>query len=255
MSHRPAGEPSDGEADTPAGAVLGDSVLQSSTLESVASATRYHDWLTALARPHLGDHPIELGSGLGDYADRWLKLGVPRITVTDLDPDRLTVLRERFATNERVEVLGLDVFDPPARQHSCFVAFNVLEHIPDHVGALTAAHQLVAPGGAVVMFVPAFMFAMSDFDRRVGHVRRYRLAGLREAYEQAGLTVERLHYVNAPGLPAWFVAMRLLRSTPGDGALVRTWDRLVIPLARRLERRRFPPFGQSAFAVGRVPLG
>lgn len=235
--------------------VLGDTALQSQTLEDVGAAQRYHRWLTDLALPYLGNHPIELGSGLGDYAGTWLERGVPRMTVTEADPARLGGLKERFGGDERVEVLSIDVQDPPQRSHTAYVAFNVLEHIPDHVGALRAAHRLVAPGGAVVMFVPAFEFAMSDFDRAVGHVRRYRLAGLRAAYEEAGLTVERLHYVNAPGLLAWFVGMRLLKMTPGDGPTVRIWDRIVVPIARALERRITPPFGQSVFAVGRVPLG
>lgn len=239
----------------PSTPVLGDTVLQSQTLESVATAQRYHRWLTDLALPFLGSHPIELGSGLGDYAGTWLERGVPRITVTEADPARLGTLKARFGDDERVEVMSIDVQDPPTRQHTSFVAFNVLEHIADHIGALRAAHKLVAPGGAVVMFVPAFEFAMSDFDRAVGHVRRYRLASLRAAYESAGLAVEQLHYVNAPGLLAWFTGMRLLGMTPGDGPLVKVWDRAVVPPARAIEKRFRPPFGQSVFAVGRVPLG
>ena len=78
-------------------AVLGDTELQSRTLESLASAVRYHEWLTDLAAPYLGDDPIELGSGLGDYARRWLdKDCCQHITVTDVDHSRLTYLRERF---------------------------------------------------------------------------------------------------------------------------------------------------------------
>ena len=61
------------------------------------------------------------------------------------------------------------------------------------------------------------------------------------------------HYVNAPGLAAWFVGMRLLRMTPHDGPTVRLWDRIVVPAARAVESRVRPPFGQSVFAVGRVP--
>jgi len=120
------------------------------------------------------------------------------------------------------------------------------------VGALRAASGLVRPGGSVVMLVPAFPLAMSDLDRRVGHYRRYTTKTLRAVFGQAGLAVHRLHYVNAPGLPAWIVGMRLLRMTPGDGRLLRVWDRLVIPTARRAESRWTPPFGQSVFAVGRV---
>lgn len=248
--------PSTGPSTGPSAAsprVLGNSVLQSQTLESLASARRYHAWLTGLALPYLGEHPVELGSGLGDYAERWLDDGVARITVTERDESRLAVLSERFAADPRVQVLDLDVLQPPSGNWTSFVALNVLEHIPDHIAALRAAHRLLVPGGSVVMFVPAFAFAMSAFDRQVGHVRRYTRRTLAAAYEDAGLRIERLHYVNAPGLLAWLVGMRLLRMTPGDGPLLQAWDRAVIPVAQALERRVRPPFGQSVFAVGRVP--
>jgi SAM-dependent methyltransferase len=247
---------SDHPIDRP-GRVLGDSRAQSRSLESVASAVRYHDWLTSLARPWLGEHPLELGSGLGDYARRWLADGVPRITLVERDEDRLDVLTGAFKDDPRVTLLDLDVLDPGAVSqvpwHSSYVAFNVLEHIPDHVGALRAAHRLVRPGGHVIMLVPAFPFAMSRFDRTVGHVRRYTKRTVAQAYQEAGLELRLLHYVNAPGLPAWFVGMRLLGMTPGEGPLLRIWDSVVVPGARAVESRMRPPFGQSVFAVGVVP--
>ena len=158
-----------------------------------------------------------------------------------------------LGVNAFAEILKKYPVVPDGPAHSSYVAFNVLEHIPDHVGALRAAHRLVRPGGRVIMLVPAFEFAMSEFDRRVGHVRRYTKRSLAQAYRDAGLELERLHYVNAPGLPAWFVGMRLLGMTPGDGALLRIWDSVVVPCARAVESRVRPPFGQSVFAVGVVP--
>jgi SAM-dependent methyltransferase len=233
--------------------VLGDSRLQSETLESLTSAIHYHAWLTSLASPFLGDDPIELGSGLGDYAQAWLDSGLERIRVTEQDPARLAVLRERFAGDTRVRTDDLDVFHAPSADHSCFVMYNVLEHIEDDVGVLRAARRLVRAGGAVVMFVPAFPFAAGRFDRDVGHVRRYTKHNLRDTCERAGLVVEDIYYLNAPGLLAWFIGMRLLRMTPRDGVSVRLWDRLVVPVARRVESRWRPPFGQSVVAIGRVP--
>jgi SAM-dependent methyltransferase len=232
---------------------LGDSGLQSQTLESVASAENYHAWLTDLARPHLGDHPLELGSGLGDYAQRWLDDGLPEITVTEADPERLAVLRSRFAGDPRVHVHPIDVLRPVPAGHSAYVAFNVLEHIPDDVQALKAAHVLLRPGGKVIMFVPAFELAMSRFDREVGHVRRYTRRSLRGAMTAARLVVDDVRYVDVPGLLAWFVGMRLLRMTPGGGPLLAVWDRLVVPVARWLESRVRAPFGKSVFAVAHVP--
>jgi SAM-dependent methyltransferase len=232
-----------------------DSVLQSRTLADVARAVNYHRWLTDLARPHLGDHPLELGSGLGDYAERWLAGGVPAITVTEIDPSRLAVLHERFDGRPEVTVRSIDILRPAPAQHSSLVAFNVLEHIEEDVAALRAAHTVVRPGGSVVMFVPAFRFAMSRFDRQIGHVRRYTRSQLTGAMAAAGLDVREARYVNMPGLVAWFVGMRILRMTPGEQSALDVWDRFVVPAARRWESRFPVPFGQSVFAVARVPGG
>ena len=253
MSQEPPKSPRPEDAVVHARAVSGDSALQTVSLESLSEAKRYHRWLTDLAFPHLGEHPIEIGSGLGGYARTWLDSGVPAITVTERDPSRLAVLTDTFSGDARVDVQDLDVFDPPQAGYSAMVAMNVLEHIEDQVGALRAAHQLLRPGGAVVMFVPAFEFAMSQFDRAIGHYRRYTTASLAAAYRDAGLAVETIHYVNAPGLLAWFTGMRLMRMTPKYGPTVKLWDAGVVPVARALETRVRPPFGQSVFAVGRVP--
>lgn len=232
--------------------VLGDTEAQSRALEDNASAVNYHAWLSSLALPYLGDHPLELGSGHGGYVESWLAAGTPRVTATEADPQRLELLRKRFADDPRVTVTRINLDDPPDGRWSSFVSFNVLEHLVDDMAALRVASRLVEPGGAVVSFVPAFEFAMSRFDRAIGHVRRYTVDSLTQAYLGAGLSVERCHYVNAPGLLAWVAGMRLLRMTPKDGPVMRLWDGQVVPRVRRRESRRTPRFGQSVLAVGRV---
>jgi SAM-dependent methyltransferase len=227
--------------------------VQLRVLEGLAEAENYNRWLAELTRPHLGDDPVEIGSGLGGNAALWLAAGIPRVTVSELDSATLERLRRRFAGDERVDVERIDLADPPVASHSSCVALNVLEHIEDDVGALRGAGRLVRPGGAVVMFVPAFPFAAGRFDRAIGHVRRYTRRTLTHAYESAGLRVAVLRYVNAPGLLAWFVSVRILGQTPRSGPLLQAWDRIVIPLARRSERRFTPPFGQSLLAVGHTP--
>jgi SAM-dependent methyltransferase len=245
---------SEGQAAADAARVLGDTELQSTVLEDMGSAPNYQAWLTSLAMPYLGEHPIELGSGLGLYAADWLAAGLPAITVTEADPSRLAGLRDRFAGDDRVAVTAIDLSNPPkGGDYSSFVSFNVLEHLPDDVGALRVARSLVRPGGAVISFVPAFPIAMSRFDREIGHVRRYRLATMRRSLVTAGLVPETVRYVNAPGLLAWFLGMRVLRMTPGEGPILSVWDGQVVPRVRAVEARVRPPFGQSVFSVARVP--
>ncbi len=226
--------------------------LQHSVLEALEGARNYNAWVASLVRPYLGDDAIEIGSGTGTNAALLLEAGLPRLTATENDPELVRHLRERFSGDARVSVRELDLLDAAEAEHSAFLALNVLEHIADDAAALRAAARLVRPGGAVVVFVPAFPFAMSRFDRDIGHFRRYTRDSARAALDAAGLRIEELRYVNAPGLAAWTVGMRLLRQRPRDGLVLRAWDRGVVPLTRRLEARMRPPFGQSLLAVGRA---
>lgn len=226
--------------------------LQSEVLEDLRGARRYRSWLVSLVAPYLGDDPIEIGSGIGDYAAE-MAAGRTSYTATEPDPDRAAVLTERFHGHAvvRVRTLGLPTAETGA--HTAAVMLNVLEHIEDDVAALRSAAGLVRPGGAVVVFVPAFNGAMSRFDRLIGHHRRYTRRTLAAALTAAGLDVERLHYVNSVGLISWFLLMRCARKIPRDGAALRCYDATVIRTVARFERRFRPPFGQSVFAVARTP--
>ena len=76
--------------------ITGDQRIQSEVLEGLATAVNHRRWFVELALPYLGDNPIEIGSGLGDYALEWAE-HLPRFTATEADPDRLVQLKERLA--------------------------------------------------------------------------------------------------------------------------------------------------------------
>jgi SAM-dependent methyltransferase len=226
-------------------------VLQDEVLEDLAEAVNYRRWLVDLALPYLGDDPLEVGSGLGLYAEEWRAAGVPRLTVSEADPGRLAVLRDRFSDDDAVDVRELAVPVAEQASYTSVIAYNVLEHIADDRAALAGLRELLRPGGRVVVLVPAFPSAMSRFDRAIGHHRRYRAASLRAVAEAAELEVEVLKHVNCVGLLGWYVVVKLLRGRPRAGAILTAYDRFVVPLLRRVESRWEPPFGQSLLLVAR----
>lgn len=230
--------------------LAGSSELQSEVLEDLAAAVNYIDWYADLARPWLGADPLEVGSGLGNYAAAWAAAG-QRVTASEADPGRLALLRDRFADQPVVRVRELLAPIDEVGSYSAVVAFNVLEHIEDDVAALRSFRGLLRPGGYVVLVVPAFPVAMSDFDRSIGHHRRYRRSSMDRTLRAAGLEPVLVRYQNSVGLLGWIVLMRLLHGRPSDGLGLRAFDRAVVPALRRLESRVRLPFGQSVFAVGR----
>ena len=225
--------------------------LQDEVLEDLAEAVNYRRWLVDLALPYLGDDPLEVGSGIGLYAEDWRAAGVGKLTVSEADSGRLAVLRDRFRHDPAVVVRELALPVAEQASYAAVVAYNVLEHIADDRAALAGLRDLLRPGGRVVVLVPAFPSALGRFDRAIGHHRRYRKRSLRAVAEAAGLDVEVLKHVNGLGLLGWYVVVKLLRGRPRAGVLLRLYDGAVVPVLRRLESRWEPPFGQSLLLVAR----
>ena len=218
-------------------------------LEGLATAVNHRRWFVELALPFLGDDPIQIGSGLGDYALEWAP-HFSRFTATEADPGRLVALKERLGGYDTVDIRQMLLPTDEVNTYSGAVSYNVLEHIEDHVTTLRSMARLVRPGGRIVLIVPAFPFAMSPVDIATGHVRRYTKKTMRQALTEAGLAVEELRYARSDRvLPGH-------QRVPADAEgrpIVKLYDRLVLPATRAAERLVRPPFGQSVFAVARVP--
>jgi SAM-dependent methyltransferase len=226
-------------------------VLQDEVLEDLAEAVNYRRWLVDLGLPFLGNDPLEVGSGIGLYAEDWRAAGVQRLTVSEADPGRLAAMQDRFRGDPAVVVRELALPVAEQASYTAVIAYNVLEHIVDDRAALAGMRDLLRLGGRVVVLVPAHPSAMSRFDRAIGHHRRYRAATLRALAADAGLEVEVLKHVNCVGLLGWYVVMKLLRGRPRSGALLRLYDGAVVPVLRRIESRWTPPFGQSLLLIAR----
>jgi SAM-dependent methyltransferase len=232
--------------------ITGDQRIQSEVLEGLATAVNHRRWFIELALPYLGDNPIEIGSGLGDYALEWSE-HLPRFTATEADPDRLVLLKERLADRPNIDVRQMLLPTTETGNYSAAVSYNVLEHIEDHATALRSMATLVKPGGRVILIVPAFMFAMSNVDIATGHVRRYTKKTMRAVMAEAGLEIEKLHYANALGLIGYYAATSIFKLAPKEGPMVKIYDSVVLPVTKAMESVVRPPFGQSVFVVARVP--
>jgi len=235
-----------------AGQLRGDRRTQHDVLEALSGCANHRRWFAAFARPYLGEHPIEIGSGFGDYAKEWIPL-VDKFTATEADPALLPGLHGELAAYPSVEVRVLLLPTEDRADHSCLISYNVLEHIDDHVGALQSMARLVRPEGYIVLVCPAFPFAMSPVDIATGHVRRYTKRSMSAALTAAGLEVVDVRYANSLGLICYFAFTSMLKRQPKIGGTISFYDRLLVPVIRFLERLvGRPPFGQSVVAVARV---
>lgn len=80
--------------------------------------------------------------------------------------------------------------------------FDVVEHPENESAFFEGCRLALAPGGKLLLTVPAFSFLWSHEDDLAGHFRRYRLASLRAIVEAAGFTVLYTSYFFSLPAPA-----------------------------------------------------
>ncbi len=218
-------------------------------LSSLEDADNYTEWIYRLIEGHLGHRVLEIGAGHGSLTEH-VQHG-RTVTATDLSTSCVKRLHERFAECPNVRILQSDLDDMPSDvRYDSIILVNVLEHLDDDVEVLRRLRGLLEPGGRICIFVPAFEGLYSEFDRRVGHRRRYRRTRLIAALDRAGYAIVDARYVNMVGAIAWWLFARRLNQIPTQNWSVRLYDRLIVPPLRRIEARRMPRFGQSLLCVG-----
>ena len=116
-------------------------------------------------------------------------------------------------------VTGVQRFDGAtlpfaAEAFSLVTTLDVLEHIDDDSAMLAEMHRVLAPGGTLLVTVPAFPFLWGAQDEISHHKRRYRRRELRARIAAAGFELRQLTYFNTLLFPP-IAAIRAARPYRG----------------------------------------
>jgi glycosyltransferase involved in cell wall biosynthesis len=224
------------------------------TLRRLASLSAYNAWLHKLFAPYLGRRILEVGSGVGNQT-RFL-LDREKVVASDIEPHYQMELRAKFGdrANVRIAAFRFPLSDPDrsearAEGVDTVVCLNVLEHIEDDAAAVRDFASVLAPGGRLVLLVPAMPSLYGTLDVYLNHYRRYDPNRLRDIVAGAGFEIETLRYLNRPGVAGWWLNSRLLKRKILPRQQTRAF-RLLLPLLRR-EERRPPSFGMSLLVLAR----
>lgn len=197
----------------------------------------------------------DLGCGVGANLNVLEKFG-PTVGV-DMSPEAVTFCHERGLNN--VVQADLNALGGIADESgSVVVLADVIEHLDVEAPCLRAAHRALAPNGALIVTVPAYMFLWGPADDLNHHRRRYTDSQLRRVIEPL-FEIEHLTYFNTL-LFGLIVAGRLferafnrsgddmahLPPSPVNCAL----QTLFASEANVVPRRRLP-FGGSILCVAR----
>ena len=107
-----------------------------------------------------------------------------------------------------------------------------MEHIEDSKGEFKRIQNHLKPGGHLIILVPAYQRLYSEFDKAIGHFRRYNKVCFRDEI----LGVEKLwlrrnfFYLDSLGVIASFVNKWFLKQSAPSIKQVKFWDRTIVSI-------------------------
>lgn len=217
----------------------------------MGSADHYRRWIVGCFAPFLGRKVAEVGAGIGSVSRILLEQPIERLTAFEPSSNMFPLLSACLRGEPRAAAVhGLFGAAQAGQAFDSVAYINVLEHVEHEREELAAAHAALRPGGHLLVFVPALAWLYSDFDRAVGHFRRYSKDGLERVIGHAGFEVVESRWFDLAGVLPWYVYFTLLGRGMGP-ASVSLYDRLVVPPMRRIEGAVRPPIGKNVLLVAR----
>ncbi len=142
---------------------------------------------------------LEVGAGTGSNLAMLRGFG----SLDAIEPDaRARALASRRGGFPVVGGFLPDRIDLPDHRYDLIVLLDVLEHIEEDAGSLRVLRGKLAPGGRLVLTVPAAPWLWSAHDVAHHHKRRYTARTLRAACHAGGLAVRHMSHFNTLLYPA-----------------------------------------------------
>lgn len=198
---------------------------------------------------------LDVGCGDGLFFDKLSQFGqVHGIEATE------ELVTPSGPHRARIHIGPFDETFQPGQQFSLILMLDVLEHMPDPVGALRKAWALLEPGGSLLVTVPAFKLLWTNHDILNHHFTRYTKTSFRRLARAAGVELEAERYLFHWLFPLKLAARimeRVARSEPAPPRVPPRWLNRIFYRLSWIEYktlgRMAVPLGTSLMVSGRKP--
>ena len=217
-----------------------------SELELFSHAKRWKQYWASKVRPLIKGSVLEVGAGIGSNTKL---LHTQDNLWHQLEPDTnfYQKLKRDIQHSKHCEAFHGVLKNHVKSNYQTIIYIDVLEHIEHDREELNIAAGKLKIGGKVIVLSPAHQSLMSNFDRNIGHFRRYNKKMLRDICP-SNMTVERQYYLDSVGLLASFAA-RFVKSGNPTFKQILLWDRLMVPVSRFIDPLLFFLLGKTIITV------
>ncbi len=214
-------------------------------LEIFDKAVIFQKYIHWLIKKYIKNKTLEVGAGLGSFTKTYIN-NVENINLTEIDQGNFDVLKNKF-NDQKIKVFSKKIQDIDD-MFDTVIYLNVLEHIEKDVDEIDFALSKCKKDGYLVILVPAHQKLYSNFDREIGHFKRYDKNFFKRNYKNAEL--KKLIYVDAMGYFLYFLNKILFSKESYPSSIkVQIWDKLFTPITFFIDFITGYKFGKNILCI------
>ena len=202
-------------------------------LQIFKNATNWKKYFSKKLKPFIKGTVLEVGAGLGETTPYLINGNVKEWTT--LEPD--SILFESLNNRRSGTAIQGTIYNLPISQtFDTILYIDVLEHIENDVAEIEVATKHLNKGGSLIILSPSYNFLMSEFDREIGHFRRYSRKGLLKTVNNSSLKVLKLFHLETVGVLLLLINKYIFRKKYPSKGNINFWDKYIIPISKLTDR-------------------
>ena len=199
---------------------------------------------------HIKGKVLEVGAGIGANTKFMVEHSVGVKSWLCLEPDQKLLEQIKFESisDVKIEKLNGTITDISTTDFDTIIYIDVLEHIEDSKKEIESIKSKLSSQGKLIVLVPAYNFLYSEFDREIGHFRRYKKSLLLNDVNNT-LKKEQLYYLDSIGFFASLANKLILKKSLPSEENIRFWDKLLVNFSKFFDLIFFYSFGKSLIGI------
>ena len=223
-----------------------------SELELFKLATNWKKYFAKKLIPFIKGDVLEVGAGIG-INTQYLAVNTHLISSWwFLEPDPLLATQIELNTSQvniaNKKVINGVITDINDKTFDTIIYIDVLEHIKESSEEIKKIKLRLNPNGHLIILVPAYNFLYSNFDKKIGHYRRYNKSILASEINNSLKTVS-LFYLDSMGFFASLANKLFLRKELPNTANIIFWDKYLIRMSMFFDIISIHSFGKSLIGI------
>jgi SAM-dependent methyltransferase len=223
-------------------------------LEVFAEAKNWKNYWGGKIKKYLKGNVLEVGAGIG--TNTALLINDKKVTRwVCLEPDSELSSKINSTVGGGKEVEKLEVVSSYLSNYKSETKFDsvlyidVIEHIENDKEEVARAVSYLKDDGFIIILVPAYNYLYNDFDKAIGHYRRYDRKMLKEVLP-GNIKIVSLFSLDSLGLFASLTNKFFLKQSYPTRKQIKFWDSMIIPISKITDKLILEKAGKSIILVG-----